>query len=162
MLLNEIFDTKNSVSWKNTSSGYEGSFEVDGELYTIDVEEYSIELSSGKKSVIDVGFKKNGSSNLTGDAKPARVLGSLLNGLSQKSKELKPNIIMFGALTINGQVEKRMEIYDRAASLIRKSTAYDYKSRWYKISVGIYMFIADFTPSEEDEKLIEKLTTHTK
>jgi hypothetical protein len=159
MLLNEIFNTQNKVTWSGTDAGLEGYFDIDGDEYIIDAEEYEIDLPSGKKSALDVGFRKGLSSRLTGDQKPARVLGSVLNGLQQKVNELSPNIIMFGALDVNGEVEKRKIIYAKAASLLRKTTKFNHLSQWFKFSGGEYAFLADFIPSDEDIRTIKQIAT---
>ena len=162
MLLNEIFDTRNEVVWKSTPSGARGYFQIDDEEYVIDVDEYTIQLEAGEKSVIDVGFRKGQSSQLTGDQKPARVIGSVLFGLRSKVEELKPNIIMFGALNKNGEVERRKAVYARIAALLSKTTNYNHLSEWYKFVGGEYAFMADFVPTASDEELIEKLAARSK
>lgn len=162
MLLNEIFDTDNKVIWSSSDGVHEGSFLIDGEEYFIDVEEYSIQLNSGIKSALDIGFRKDKSSILTGDQKPARVIGSVLSGLKYKVNELTPDIIMFGALYKNGEVEKRKALYQRIASLLSKTTKYNHLSKWYKFDGGEYAFMANFTPTEKDEEIIQKLASYTK
>lgn len=162
MLLNEIFDTNNKVNWTSSDGVHEGSFLIDEEEYFIYAEEYSIQLDSGIKSALDIGFRKGKSSALTGDQKPARVIGSVLSGIKQKVHELNPDIIMFGALHKNDEVEKRKALYRRIASLLSKTTKYNHLSKWYKFEGGEYAFIANFTPSEKDEELIEKLASYTK
>jgi hypothetical protein len=74
MHLNEIFDTRNTITWKSDGLNHEGAFTIDGEQYFIDVEEYTIELASSKKSALDVGFRKGKSGHLTGDQKPGCVI----------------------------------------------------------------------------------------
>ena len=162
MLLNEIFDTQNKVTWATDGSNHEGSFEVDGEQYFIDAEEYTIQLASGIKSAMDIGFRKGKSSELTGDAKPGRVIGSVLAGLKEKVSELHPDIVMFGVLNKNGEVQKRKVLYQRIASLLSKTTNYHHLSKWYTFGSGEYAFMANFIPSEADEELIKKLATYTK
>lgn len=162
MLLNEIFDTSNQVTWQHDGNSHLGSFSIDGEEYSIEVEEYTLNLPSEQKTVIDVGFRKGNSSALTGDQKPARVLGSVLAGLKSIIAELQPNVVMFGAMTANGAVEQRLAIYSRAASMIAKNSVYHYKSKWYQLSLGKYMFLSDFTPTLDDEETIDRLAAYTK
>ena len=162
MLLNEIFDTRNKVTWQAVPNGFEGQFDVDGEKYILDIEAYDLDLPSGSRVALDVGFRKGQSSKLTSDQKPARVLGSVLAGLKDKITELKPNIIMFGAVEKNGEVQKRKELYARLASLMTKTTDFYHLSRWYAFDGGEYAFMADFNPSEEDEKAIERLASFHK
>lgn len=160
MLLNEIFNTENNVGWKSTAGKLEGIFYVDGEQYSIDIEEYTINLPSGEKSVVDVGFTKGNSGKLIALQKPARVLGSVLHGLKQKISELNPNIIMFGALDKNGEVQKRKEIYSRLASLASKTTKYTWTNKWYSFIGGEYTFISDFELSTDDEQVVQKLASY--
>lgn len=161
MLLNEIFNTNNKVTWKTTEKGFEGSFDIDQEKYFIDADEYELILPSGKKSVLDIGFRKGKTSTPTGDNKPGRVVGSVLNGLKSKVDELKPDIVMFGALDKNGEIEKRKVIYTRIASLLVKTTSYNHLSDWFKIKGGEYAFLANFIPSLEDEQAIQALAANT-
>lgn len=156
MLLNEIFDTRNKVTWKETKKGYIGQFVVDDDDYFIDVEEYEINLDSGIKSGFDVGFRKGNLSELTNDKKPARVLGSVLNGVAEKVKKDNPNIVMFGALSKYGFVDERKVIYRKIVSLIIKVTKYNYVSDWYDFAGGSYMFMADFNLTEKDREIINK------
>lgn len=158
MLLNEIFDSANEVTW---SAGI-GKFNIDDDEYSINYEEYDISLDSGIKSVIDFGFQKGDSGELTHDNKPARVLGSVLNGLKQKLKELNPDIVMFGALDKNGSVEERKVLYRKLASLFTKTTSYNHTSGWYKFQGGEYMFVSRFTPNETDEAIIQRLAAYEK
>ena len=162
MLLNEIFDTDNKVIWSYQNDVHEGAFDIDGEQYFIDVEEYTIDLDSGAKTAIDIGFRKNKSSALTGDQKPARVIGSVLSGLKSKVNELDPDIIMFGALDKNDEVQKRKALYQRIASLLTKTTKYNHLSKWYKFEGGEYAFMSNFIPTEKDEEIIQKLASYTK
>ncbi len=163
MLLNEIFDTRNKVIWKQIAiNAHQGEFEVDGEIYFIDAHEYEIQLYSGLKSVLDVGFRKGTSSLLTAENKPGRVIGSVLNGLKAKVSDLKPNIIMFGVLAKNGDVEKRKSTYSQIAHLFTKITPYSYLSKWYNFSHGEYAFMADFIPSHEDDLQISQLASTVK
>lgn len=157
MLQNEIFDTKNLVTWQDTSEGAIGTFQVDDELYYIDLEEYEIKLASGLKTVADVGFRKGKSSELTGDQKPGRVMGSVVNGLRAKLSSLKSDIVMFGALTKNGAVEQRKVIYRKVASLLTKVTPYKHLSPWHRFTGGEYAFMANFEPSEADDELLKAL-----
>lgn len=85
-----------------------------------------------------------------------------MTGLKQKVTELNPDIVMFGALFTNGEVEKRKALYQRIASLLTKTTNFNHLSRWYRFSGGEYAFMANFVPSEADEELIEKLAGHEK
>lgn len=160
MLLNEIFNTENTIEWKSTHGKLRGIFYVDGEQYSIEIEEYTINLPSGEKSVVDVGFTKGNSGKLTSLHKPARVLGSVLFGLKQKIPELNPNIVMFGALDKNGEVEKRKEIYSRLASLASKTTKYNWPNKWYSFAGGEYTFISDFELSNDDEQVAQKLASY--
>ena len=160
MNLNEIFDTENKVIWKDTVQGCVGSFSIDDELYLIDVEDYEIKLETGVKSIIDVGFRKGKSSELTGDQRPGRVIGSVVNALKEKVKQLTPDIIMFGALNKNGEVEKRKVLYRKIASLLSKTTKYNHLSDWYKFKDGEYAFIASFNPTESDTKLVQSIITN--
>ena len=162
MKLNEILDTVSKTTWSTSPSGLVGSFELDGEKFFIDIDEYDIDLASGTKLVLDVGFRKGRSGKLTGDQKPGRVLGSVLSALKSKVQELQPNVVMFGVLDKNGEVQKRKELYHRLASLISKTTKFDHLSDWVKFDGGEYAYLTDFELSDDDLRIIEKLAAYRK
>ena len=86
MLLNEIkFDKTAEVEWSNPSANkHLGEFSFEGSNYQIDLNETAIDLPSGKKSVVDIAFRKNLKSSLSGDNVPFSVIGPILNALREE------------------------------------------------------------------------------
>lgn len=58
MIINEIFDTKVDVSWKESANGFRGKFTLEDHLYEIRINEYEADLSK-RYSLIDIGFTRD-------------------------------------------------------------------------------------------------------
>lgn len=156
MLLNEIFNTKVSPKWKSTNTGYVGSFTIDEKEIEINIDEYDVMIGTKTYSLIDFGFKVNGSWEITNEFKnSSKILGAVLNAFISKVKQINPDCILFGVNFINGSSENRKSLYSRIANLYSKGSSYHNITDWIKTKNGEYKIISKlkFNKDEMDEIL---------
>lgn len=152
MLLNEIFNSKFPVSWKTTPTGFEGSLTVDEQEVVVILDEYELKIDGKIYSLVDFGFKKNGSWELQPDGNQFKVLGGVFNSAVPKINSLKPDFLLFGAQNKNGNVEERVKAYQTFSRLLAKGSSYSFESDWFKTANGTYKYVGKFKPSEQGLK----------
>lgn len=160
MLLNEIrLDIKADITWSKPSpSKHLGEFVLGLDTYQIDLNELEIELSSGSKKILDIAFRKNGESSLTGDNKPFRILGPILHALREILPKINPDILTFGVLNEHGNTEKRKSVYSNLNFLMSKFTGFSQYNKWIDIGIGEYTFAVKSSEgiSRQDSEAMEK------
>lgn len=160
MLINEIFNTKADINWRQSSSGYRGLFTLDGHTYVIHGDEYALQLpSKPESSLLDVGFTirtESGEnwkpSNLNKNA--AKVLGIVKNGIYELIQRIKPDIILFGAHYKNEDARTRISIYTRIAKMLAKPNGW-YIKEAIKTTNGEYIMVSTFNFTKEDNEVID-------
>jgi hypothetical protein len=154
MLLNEIFDTNVEVKWSPVSSGHRGKFELDGDQYEIQIDDYELKLPSGSFDLVDVGFTCNGSYALTGKGSASKVFGAVFHALIPKLNELEPDIILFGVHSRNNAAEGRKAVYSKLGSWFSRGGSWKYQSEWLNTANGSYQFLAKEKPTEKDRDVL--------
>jgi hypothetical protein len=157
--LDEMLDTKATVTWHDTDYGFVGTFNYKKNEYEIHVDEYTLKLSS-QLSVLDIGFTKNKSHLLQKTDSPAPIFGIIFNAVSEKIKEIKPDIVLFGVHYVNGASDKRKSIYEKIASWYAKGSSYFLEKDWIKSANGEYKILSRKRLTQEDLDSIIKLASN--
>lgn len=157
MFLNEIFDTKVSVKWKELNSGFIGTYEIDGKKIQIDIEEYNALIGNKTYSLADFGFRVNDSWAITNEFKnSSKILGSVVNAFILKVKSINPDCILFGVNFKNGSAENRKSLYERVAKFYAKGSAFHFMTDWIKTKNGEYRLISKTNFNQSDLEEITK------
>lgn len=128
MDLLELLNTKHEVIWK-VVDGYknEGSFELDNNKYVIQLDEYS----ALDKTLVDFGFTTNGKIQaIEGANNSAKIIGSVMNGASDKIKEINPDAILVSVAKNSGLVESRKSLYDTIFKWLIKKSGFTHATDW--------------------------------
>jgi hypothetical protein len=116
----DILEALNShlpINWSQSDYQHRGTFEANNETYTIHANEYDLNVNPSLH-LIDVGFTiGSNDAKLTNKHSPSIILGTVIHGITYLNKQLNPDCIVFGAHYANGEVDKRMSLYERISSL---------------------------------------------
>lgn len=158
--LNEIFDTKVDVKWKEARTGWTGDFELDDHTYQIKLDEYDLDLES-TYSLVDFGFTRDGSWSAAHEQKSAsRIFGAIYNAFTDKIDSLRPKLILFGIHYDNGSIESRKSLYDRLSTWYCRSRGYNLILTWVKGNNGEYCLLSNTNLTREDKKILTKYVQH--
>jgi hypothetical protein len=153
MDLLEILNTKPEVTWAESSGNYAGLFKLDGENFLVSID--TIPLDG--QLIADIGFKRNGSMDFVDSSKNAtKIMSTVMNALSDKLKQIAPDIITIIVHNDFGAAESRMHSY---GLFIRRMAGWKghvkYWGDWIPFSSGHVMVIGrTFSPTPEEEKKI--------
>jgi hypothetical protein len=112
--LNEIFNSTVLLTWKNEDDQMTASFAVDEKQYQCFISAGLFTFQETDLHFLNVSFSRIGNDgdqifDITLDTKNSiKVLGAVINGISEKVKELKTDAILLGAID---NIEQRMRIY---------------------------------------------------
>jgi hypothetical protein len=156
MLINEIFNTVVDVKWTEHKTGHVGEFKLDNKQYKIQVDEYEVRLSK-LYSIIDFGFTRDGSWELTNDNRTSsgKIFGAIMNSFIPKINKLKPDIIVFGVNNRNGYVDERKSLYSKLASWWCRGTSFRIPIEWEKTPNGQYTVLTKGEIPDSDVEAIK-------
>lgn len=140
--LNELFDKKYPIVWKKTDDEWIGSFnDTEGR-------DVKIEIKQKPEGEWEIGFLKNGLYSATDEGDQYAILSTVINGIGQFVKEVKPDQMTFAAekrpraittvVPPNGRQKKpktltsfrvsdaRQKIYTRMVQRFAQQIGYDF------------------------------------
>lgn len=156
----EVFGFNPDIKFTKENENYTGEFSLDNRTYKIIIDLYDLSLPKRKLNSLDFGFQfvdKSGPTwKLTNFNKDAsKIIGVTINSVGKFIKSLDVDIIIFGANYENGDVDKRIKLYDKIAS--KYSILYGFTSI-YKIenSNGKYTVVSNKKLTNDEIKYIEE------
>lgn len=152
MNLLEILNTKPAVSWTSQGHRNVGTFELDGSIIRIFIDEYDV----FGLDLIELGFDTDESYAALNSSKPAaKVLGAVLNGSIPQILKIDPDVILLAIDKTSGLVESRMSLYDSMLSFIRhRIGGVSYISGWEDSGKALFKIIArGFNPTADEKSV---------
>ena len=156
----EVFGFKPNIKFSKENENYIGEFFIDDRTYKIVIDLYDLNLPEQKLNALDFGFQfidKSGPTwKLTHFNKDAsKIIGATINSIGNFIKTLDVDIIIFGANYENGDVDRRIKLYDKIAS--KYSVLYGFTSI-YKIenNKGKYTVVSNKKLTDDEIKYIEE------
>ena len=154
IILNEIYNSSQEMRWHNISGQYAAFTEIDNEKFSLYIDMYKLD----SMSVAEIGFKKDGSFNLTNDSKiPSRLIGIVVNALSAKLKELAPNFIVIFVNEEIGDIEGRKSLYHAISQWLLKRNHLTYIGDWVQTSNGWIKILSQSDPSKSELEQIQQI-----
>lgn len=148
----EVFNSTTPINWYEEDKQLNGKFQIDNLIYIIELQPSTFQ----KYSFINVAFCILDNNNkkqyeLSLDTKnPARVLGAIINGVTEKIKEFEYDALVFSA---SNNVEKRMSFYNKLANIFKKHFATIITN--IKTNTGLFtILIANTVPKNEVDEFV--------
>ena len=153
-ILNEIYNSSHEMQWHAIGGQYAAFTKIDNEKFSLYIDMYKL----NSMSVAEIGFKKDGSFNLSNDSKiPSRLIGIVVNAMTSKLKELAPNFIVIFVNEEIGDIEGRKSLYHAIAQWLLKRSHLTYIGDWTQTSNGWIKILSQSDPSKSELKQIQQI-----
>lgn len=142
----EIFTIKPDIEWKLNKDEYTGTFILNNK----DVEITIVKIVSNNKVLTELGFKVDGSNIASNSGKISnKLMGSVVNSLSDKLKEINPDLVLLTVYKDAGLVDSRKSLYSRIIHRIESRS-------------GIFMFHTDWIENSKYFRMLVSRENLTK
>jgi hypothetical protein len=158
--LYEVFNSTSNIAWDLDDNKHRGSFSLDDLEYTIHIDEWVLGFPSGKKTLLDLGFsydtENESSQKMTNFNKnTSKILGIVSAGIAEKLRNIKYDILLFGASHKNGNVDTRMKIYYYISKRYMAEGMIKYDISNFTKKFGKYILLSNNKINKNDMVLIK-------
>ena len=161
----EMFNSVADITWTAQGHQNRGYFKLDNVTYAIHIDEYDAPLPSKTLTIVDVGFsvEQIDGTNMDSSQKPtnlnshtSKILGVVLNGVTDKLKTMQYDVILLGAHDKNHKVRTRMQIYSTMANRYAKVEGLYISNA--NTTNGKYILLTKELLSQQDKDVVQQYT----